>query len=205
VEIGNHIGAFDKCHLGGVDCFIQGGGEIDDRAVQRGRHRVGYRMNCRNVTAISTHSGDTRSLPEMLPVYKRCEDSVPHAFGRIETDKQMAVSCRHSRRDWHPACGELDNKVPFRRDLLACTITMPVYIEDEAPSGRCDEVNITQRCRNQPTANIGEVILVFKPTSQCGGSEIRLRDGKVGHMQSSMTHLARYRQAIVPPGAAQRI
>jgi hypothetical protein len=80
----------------------------------------------------------------------------------------------------------MGNKVPFCRNLLACTITMLVYIEDEAPPRRSDEVNITQRCRNQPTANIGETILIFKPTSQCGSSEIRLCDGKVGHMQTRM-------------------
>jgi hypothetical protein len=61
------------------------------------------------------------------------------------------------------------NKVPFRSDLLANAITMPVYIEDEAPSGCGDQVNITQRSRNQPTANIGEIILIFKPAGQRGG------------------------------------
>ena len=143
-------------------------------------------MNRRNVAAISSHGGDTRSLPEMLPVYKRCEYSVPRAFGRIKTHKQATVFCSHSRRDRHSACGEMRNKVPFCRDLLACAITVPVYIEDEAPPGCGDEVDIAQRCRNQPAANIGEIILILQPTSQCGGSEIRFRDGKVGHI-SSMT------------------
>ena len=38
-------------------------------------------------------------MPEMLSVYKRCENSVPGAFGRIKTQEQGAVPCRHSRGD----------------------------------------------------------------------------------------------------------